>query len=166
MRAALPGQLLPRGIAVRLFSCPKCRCVLFFENTVCTQCSQAVGYAPELAQLVALPKNGGGDKPFQVKQGGKKPALYSRCQTFLEHDACNWLVSSADHQPLCRSCRLTEPNPELTTSENRAAWFEIEQAKRRLLYTLDRLGLPVVTEREDASAGLLFRFQRGTDEHR
>jgi hypothetical protein len=149
---------------MQLFSCPKCNQVLFFENTVCVHCGQAVGYAPELARLVALPAGGGG-APFQVRAAGSKPKSYRKCDNFVQHDACNWLVSGADDQKLCRSCRLTEPNPELTSSENRGPWLEIEHAKRRLLYTFDRLGLVVVSKTEDAAAGLSFRFQRGTDEH-
>jgi hypothetical protein len=149
---------------VKLFSCPKCSGVLFFENTVCTACEQPVGYAPELARLVALPANGAAGQPFSVPVAGSKPVQYSSCGNFVQHDACNWLVRNDDNQPLCRSCRLTEPNAELTNDENRAAWLEVERAKRRLLYTLHQLGLPVVTKQEDAAAGLLFRFQRGTDQ--
>lgn len=150
---------------MQLFSCPQCDQVLFFENTACTHCGQSVGYAPETARLIALTDKAGRGAPFQVRAAGSKTVSYQKCENFLQHHACNWLVRSDEGQPLCRSCRLTEPNPELTSSENRDPWLEIERAKRRLLYTLDRLGLPVVPKREDAVVGLSFRFLRGTNEH-
>jgi hypothetical protein len=158
-----PGNLSP-GQTMQLFSCPKCSQVLFFENTTCTTCGQAVGYAPEMARLVAVPAEGSSGAPFQLGLDGSKPASYAKCENFVQQDACNWLVHGGDQQTACRSCRLTEPNPELTTEENREPWLEIERAKRRLIYGLDRLGLPVRSKREDAVSGLTFRFQRGTEE--
>src|SRR5690606_30510908 len=54
--------------------------------------------------------------------------------------------------------------PDLSDPDNRKAWVELEAAKRRLLYTLRALELPVLTQLEDADAGLSFQFLRGTEE--
>ena len=43
---------------------------------------------------------------------------------------------------LCSACQLTETIPDLSVAGNREKWARLEAAKRRLLYTLDRLGLP------------------------
>jgi hypothetical protein len=73
-------------------------------------------------------------------------------------------VSAADGTDLCRSCRLTGTVPDLSDAKSRAAWADIERAKRRLLYTLYSLGLPVVSKANDASGGVQFDFRLGTDE--
>jgi hypothetical protein len=149
---------------VRLFSCPKCDRVLFFENTVCTSCGQYVGYSVEAGALVAVPTDPEqASKPFLAPAPGARSMRYRKCKNFTELDACNWLVSASEEQVYCRSCRLTEVIPDLGDPKNVAALIEIERAKRRLLYTLFALKLPVVSKKEDAAGGLRFEFLRGTD---
>jgi hypothetical protein len=139
--------------------------VLFFENTVCTNCGQHVGYSIEARALVAIPNDTEkAAKPFLAPAPGARRARYSKCKNFSELDTCNWLVSIADGEPYCRSCRLTETVPDLADAGNRAALLKIERAKRRLLYTLFALNLPVVSKKVDAEGGLRFDFLRGTEE--
>lgn len=150
---------------MRLFTCESCKGVLFFENTRCMTCNQPIGYCAEAARLVPLPGEGQGADPARVDvtlPGGKREA-FSRCKNFAEHDTCNWLVRAADDQPYCLSCRLTEIIPDLSNPHNLQAWAKVENAKRRLLYTLRALRLPVASKAQDASAGLSFRFMQGTD---
>jgi hypothetical protein len=150
---------------VKLFSCPRCARVLFFENTVCTNCGQNVGYSVEAQALVAVPADPRKAKgAFSASAPGAGSARYVQCKNYAEQDTCNWLVLASDRQPYCRSCRLTEVVPELSDPDNRAALLKIERAKRRLLYTLFALKLPVVSKREDSTGGLRFDFLRGTDE--
>jgi hypothetical protein len=150
---------------VKLFSCPKCDRVLFFENTLCTNCGQNVGYAVEAQALVAVPADANkASQPFAVSARGARSSRYLKCRNQTELDSCNWLVRVSDNQPYCRSCRLTEVIPDLADPENRTALLEIERAKRRLVYTLLALKLPVVSKQEDPEAGLRFDFRRGTAE--
>src|SRR3954471_4181695 len=112
-------------------------------------CDQPIGYCAEAANLVVLPKVAA-DAPAEVSvevtvPGGKRET-FLKCKNFTEHDSCNWLVRAADNQPYCLSCRLTEIIPDLTDPKNRQAWAEVESAKRRLLYTLRALRLPVLTK--------------------
>jgi hypothetical protein len=150
---------------VKLFSCQQCSQVLFFENTVCTECGQPVAYSVEAQALVGLPRDETkAAQPFKVKLPKGKSALFSKCKNFIEHDACNWLVAAADHDPYCRSCRLTEEIPNLNDAGDKTAWLEIERAKRRMLYSLYAMKLPVVSKAEDPVNGVRFRFLRGTPE--
>jgi hypothetical protein len=152
---------------VRLFSCESCRGVLFFENSRCTSCNRPVGYAPEAAKLVPLPESEpapAAGVTVEVGMPGGKREKFSKCKNFSEHDTCNWLVRTAENQPYCRSCRLTEVIPDLTDAKNQQAWAEVESAKRRLLYTLHALRLPLLGKAENAQAGLSFRFMAGTPE--
>jgi hypothetical protein len=150
---------------VKLFSCQRCEHVLFFENTVCTSCGTPCAYAPESESLVAVPGGDGADT-FDVElPTPERHAVYRKCKNFIEHDACNWLVSAADGTELCRSCRLTGTIPDLSDAKSRAAWVDIERAKRRLLYSLYALGLPVASKVDDPSGGVQFDFRLGTEEN-
>jgi hypothetical protein len=74
---------------------------------------------------------------------------------------------SPDGQPdagYCASCALSEVIPDLSVAANDAAWRRIEAAKRRLLYTLHALGLPVESRADNARHGLAFRFLKGSDD--
>ncbi|HRQ48805.1 MAG TPA: putative zinc-binding metallopeptidase, partial [Rhodocyclaceae bacterium] len=57
----------------------------------------------------------------------------------------------------CRSCRLNRTIPDLGVAGNKDLWQSLETEKRRLVFTLLRLGLPVVPRNRDAS-GLEFDF--------
>ena len=64
-----------------------------------------------------------------------------------------------DANPLCVSCRLTRVIPDLEKNENRQAWYRLEVAKRRLIFTLLQLRLPIVARDEDPEGGLAFEFK-------
>jgi hypothetical protein len=83
--------------------------------------------------------------------------LVQKCQNYVVENICNrCYVLETEHpaQPdgaipapnaverLCSACQLTETIPDLTVAGNREKWARLEAAKRRVLYTLDRLGLP------------------------
>lgn len=128
---------------MKLFSCDNCHQTLYFESSRCVNCGLAVGYIPESAELVTL-------KDHWVCRNGR------------EHDACNWLVPRGGAAEFCVSCALSEVIPDLSDPYNDQAWRRIEAAKRRLLYTLFALKLPVVSRAVDEQSGLAFRFLKGT----
>lgn len=65
---------------------------------------------------------------------------YVKCRNRDDYDACNWMVL-AGTGAYCRSCRLNEVVPDLTDPRRVRLWYLVEQAKRRLLFTLLDLGL-------------------------
>jgi hypothetical protein len=67
-------------------------------------------------------------------------------------------VPADDANPLCRSCRLTRVIPDLGVPGNKAAWFRLEAAKRRLVYSLLYLGVPLEGKIEHPQRGLAFEF--------
>jgi hypothetical protein len=150
--------------AVKLFSCDNCQQVLFFENNRCMNCGMTVGYCVELARIVSLQHQTGSShgavyEVFFPNQGLRH---YRQCKNASDHDACNWLVPAEQNQPFCNSCRLTEIAPDLNDPNNRTAWAGIEAAKRRLLYTLYALKLPLSSRQEWPGEGVAFQFLRGT----
>jgi hypothetical protein len=83
---------------------------------------------------------------------------YRLCANFDQVSVCNWVVSADDPEGLCRSCRLTRVIPDLSSERNRIGWFRLEVAKRRTLYTLLGLGLPIDPKHGDGGSGLAFEF--------
>lgn len=130
---------------MKKFQCDVCNGPLFFENSLCSHCELPVGYFPDRGTMMTLK----GDSP-------------RRCRNFEVENVCNWMVAADDPNPYCLSCRLTRVIPDLTQPDNRALWYRTEAAKRRLIYTLLELGLPVISKEVDAEAGLAFEFLADT----
>jgi hypothetical protein len=131
------------------FQCDACNGVLFFENSECTGCNQPVGYFPDRGVMKTL-----------------RGDTHRRCVNFETENVCNWTVAADDTEAYCVSCRLTQLIPDLSQPQNHELWHRTEVAKRRLLYTLLDLGLPVVGKNVDAVQGLAFEFRAdapGTD---
>jgi hypothetical protein len=63
-----------------------------------------------------------------------------------------------DADELCRACRLNGENAAMATPELRDGWLMLEAAKRRLMYSLLSLRLPLDSRREHPEGGLEFRF--------
>ena len=150
---------------MKLFSCDNCQQVLFFENSRCMNCGMNVGYCLELAKIVSLQRQTGSalGAVCEVFFPGQGLRLYRQCKNARDHDACNWLVPAESRQPFCKSCALTEIAPDLSDPGNRIAWAGIEAAKRRLLYTLFALKLPLSSRQEWPDEGVAFHFLRSTD---
>ncbi len=100
---------------------------LFFENSYCYACSRSIGFDPAVLAMV----------PAEDGSGSQRRA----CGNRRRYEVCNWWVSDASSSDLCRSCRLNAVIPNLDQPENLERWAKLEQAKRRLLYTLLDLGL-------------------------
>ena len=67
-------------------------------------------------------------------------------------------IPASDPQALCQSCRLTRVISDLSQPGNKEAWYQLEVAKRRLVYSLTALGLPVLNKEDDPEQGLVFEF--------
>jgi hypothetical protein len=149
---------------MKLFACDNCQQTLFFENSRCVNCGEALGYVPEAAALVTL-RNPVADVEgtFDVALSGEPTRRCRQCRNTREHDACNWLVPADSEADYCASCALSEVIPDLSDPYNDQVWRRIEAAKRRLLYTLLALKLPVAPRDADGH-GLAFRFMKGTEE--
>jgi hypothetical protein len=116
---------------------------LFFENVRCLQCQREVGYSPDLGAMLALDPEA------------------KKCRNYVSENVCNWLVARDDGQPFCVACRLNETIPNIAQPENRLYWARIEAAKRRLVYSLLHLGLPLQPQSVDPEGGLAFAFLAG-----
>ena len=154
---------------MRIFHCDHCGRPVFFENTFCGNCGHKLAYLPDLKVVASLDPAGGGaantSPPTEaVPELWTSPVpratgrVYRLCGNYTKYNVCNWAVPAEDRNPLCRSCRLTTVIPDLSLSGNQNAWWRLEAAKRRLVYSLMEFGLPLRTRAEDSASGLAFRF--------
>lgn len=146
---------------MKVFHCTHCDNLVFFENATCVRCQRTLAYLQDrelIGALDPLP-----DGRWQCTIGGQQP-VYRLCDNYTRENVCNWAIPEEDTHSLCYSCRFTLLLPDLGQPTNRAAWYKLEVAKRRLLYTLVRLGCPPVNKEDDAEKGLAFAFLADTSE--
>lgn len=134
---------------MKVFHCDHCDHVAFYENVQCVKCGHALAYLPDLGVVGSLDLNA--DKvawrsPLP-RAAGKE---YRLCRNYTDQHVCNWAIDAKSEEQLCRSCQLTRAIPDLTKLEHHQAWYKLEVAKRRLVYTLLALDLPL--------DGLVFEF--------
>jgi hypothetical protein len=98
---------------MRAFTCPVCRHLVTFESTECLHCGTALAFDWGAREIVRL-----------------DGACANR-----DLIACN-----GEGAGLCAACRLTRTRP---TDDAIAEWATAEAAKRRLVFELLELGLPV-----------------------
>lgn len=138
---------------MKLFTCDHCGSTVYFENAVCENCGHALGFDPRHDALVSLNAENG---------HWTSPALPGEQFVFCAnavHGACNWLVPVAPGGDVyCAACRHNETIPSIDDPTHLALWQTMERAKKRLFYSLIRLGLPLQTRNEDPVHGLAFRF--------
>ena len=144
---------------MRLFTCQNCGQMLHFENVVCMRCGMTLGFLPGPLTLSALELRG--DRWLARADGGE----WRQCAN-LAQAHCNWMVPVDSAEPHCPSCALDRTIPDLDVPGNPERWQAIETAKRRLVYALNRFGLPIAHPGDGAGEGLVFDFlaDAGPDE--
>jgi hypothetical protein len=142
---------------MKVFHCDHCRQLVFFENTQCMACGHLLAFVPHLMVVASLDPDGADGTEWTSPLPAAAGRRYRLCANYRDRQVCNWVVDAGDEQALCESCRLTRVIPDLSVEGYHAAWYRLEAAKRRLLYTLMKLGLSF-----DANGGeqppLVFQF--------
>jgi hypothetical protein len=117
---------------VRAFSCPVCRRLVTFGSHRCLHSDTPLAFDWTVREIVEL----------------ESPA--DRCANH-ELAGCNWLAPGGG---LCFGCRLTRTRPGDDDGAGLGGFLRAEEAKRRLLFELGELGLPVegFAEREGGLA--------------
>jgi hypothetical protein len=114
-----------------------------FENTRCLSCGSALGYSVTAGRVVVLLDVGGAPGHLPPARDGVMPPVERRCAN-AGLAACHWLAGEDVPSGLCLCCRLTRTRPRDDDVEALAAFAKTEAAKRRLVYQLLDLRLPVV----------------------
>ncbi|HDZ33281.1 MAG TPA: hypothetical protein ENH67_10445 [Pseudoalteromonas sp.] len=153
----------------------KCNCteqlILFFESSHCLACGRTVGIGDEFDQV----------EPYEIdEQSGlfykaeAPDVFYKKCDNNAQYHVCNGMVNLDTFIPvadkdevLCFSCRFNETVPDLSIIGHIPLWKKMETAKRRALYTLKSLSLPLNTIIQEPESGLSFDFitDRNVSDH-
>jgi hypothetical protein len=126
---------------MKVFSCV-CEQLVFFESVTCIRCNRSLAFLPDRGTMTAM----------------EAEPRYRPCRNYREHAVCNWAVPVDEPDEYCLSCRLNHTIPDLGEPGAKEAWHRLEIAKRRLVYTLLALDLPVDGKAEDPERGLAFSF--------
>ena len=122
---------------MRSFNC-SCGNRVYFENDRCFACGRELAFDVENLTL----------RPVEADD--------KHCANRALLNTCNWLVS-APADTFCKACAFNEIVPDLSDQRRVKLYYEVEKAKRRLLFTLFSLGLPVEGRAERAD-GLAFHI--------
>jgi hypothetical protein len=146
---------------MKTFHCSHCQNLVFFENIRCLNCGRSLAFLPDRRLMAALTPAENG--LWQAEIPWAEPHPYRLCANYDQVSVCNWVVAAEDSSDFCRSCRLNRIIPDLSWERNRLAWFRLEVAKRRMLYTLLGLDLPI-EPKDGHNGGLAFEFlENSTD---
>jgi hypothetical protein len=153
---------------MKIFHCNHCQHLVFFESFQCVSCGRSLAYLPDLRMIGSLEPAGppvpDGAAHWKSPVAGTLGRVYRRCSNYDLENVCNWAVTAEDGNLLCLSCRLTKVIPDLSLPGNKEAWYRMETAKRRLVYSLLSLDLPVEPKRSGPGGysgddqGLVFEF--------
>lgn len=124
---------------MRTFKCGACGHTVYFGNVQCLNCGNLLGFNPDRMDMVALAPG-----PDKLLHDVKRPtgAAVAYCANEA-HGVCNWVVRAGAGSGLCRACELNRTIPNLADPRNVRAWGHFERAKKRLIYSLLRFGLPI-----------------------
>jgi hypothetical protein len=135
---------------MRTFACEVCAAQVAFENVSCLTCGSALAFSVSARRVVVLRVNPSGTPEY--RPDGNGPVERPCANELLA--ACNWLAPEGAANGLCLSCRLTRTRPDDGDFDGLASFIRAEAAKRRLVYQLLDLGLPVRPWMDDAERGL------------
>lgn len=146
---------------MKIFHCQSCGQVVYFENTQCLSCGGSLGFLPDRFLISSLEP--AGDDRWRPLAIQSRTHRYRMCQNYSREQVCNWMLPADSQENFCDACRLNQTIPDLTVSGNRLLWQRLETGKRRLVYSLLRLGLPLISKQQDPEAGLAFAFLADTE---
>ena len=136
---------------MKRFSC-RCGEQVFFENTECLACGTVLGFDPAARDMLSPADH---DGAWVTDGQGRR---FQHCRNRLDFHNCNWLVPEGDGDEWCAACRLNRTIPNLDRVGSRQRWAKLEQAKRRLVFGLLALGLPLEAPLVGFPGGLCFDF--------
>lgn len=135
---------------MKIFECGHCSYPLYFENNQCDNCRHICGYRDvDRKMLTFNPAN-------EILISDRESIAYKYCKN-KEHEVCNWLLEEDDEHDYCSACQLNRTIPNLSAKKNFRKWQNLELAKHRLVYQLQKIGLDLPSKMVN-NDGLCFDF--------
>ena len=139
---------------MKRFNC-YCGNSVFFEQTNCDRCGKTLGFDFNSMKMIPLSKNGS----LLIDSASKK--TYKKCTNWTEFNVCNWVLEDSSKNDLCFACQFNRVIPNQSADNapvNNLRWLRLEKAKKRLIFSLARIGLPLKNGWGSSVEGLLFDF--------
>ncbi|MEQ9301902.1 MAG: putative zinc-binding peptidase [Cyclobacteriaceae bacterium] len=135
---------------MKIFECGHCQYPLYFENSSCENCNHLSGYRDTDRKMLTF------DPLRSTLISDREQIEYRYCSN-QQYGVCNWLVEKDDHNQYCSACQLNRTVPNLSEQENFERWRNLEVAKHRLIYQLQKIGLALPSKMTE-NDGLCFDF--------
>jgi len=135
---------------MKIFQCGHCDHSVFFENYTCENCGHLSGFRDQDRTMLTF-------KPHSDSLVSDRESItYKYCKN-KEYNVCNWIIEKSDPEEFCQACQLNRTIPNLSDIENFEKWRHLEIAKHRLIYQLQKIGLPLPSKMK-VEEGLCFDF--------
>jgi len=145
---------------LRTYTC-HCGNILYFDNTLCLQCGRSLGFDPGQLRIIALDEK----SPGVFQAADSISTTYRKCENYHVANVCNWLLHDNEQEKYCIACEMNSIIPNLSSTQNHQHWLKLEKAKRRLIYTLLSLHLPIMSFKANPEHGLAFRFMEDVKQY-
>ena len=143
---------------MRKFYC-SCGQLVFFGSHQCVSCGLLIGFDPDKMEMHSLTETSQGLMVQKTQANFEfDPAQFEFCSNHNEQGVCNWLRPANLSNSLCEGCQFNRTIVSLDKQENLGRWKQFEIAKKRLLYTLKALRLPLSNGLDHPEDGLMFDF--------
>lgn len=135
---------------MKIFQCDHCGHSLFFENYNCENCGNYSGYNDITQSMFTF------DTRSEALVSPFDNLAYKYCKN-KEYEACNWLLEKSNPQDFCNACQLNRTIPDLHIDGNIEKWRKLENAKHRLVYQLQKIGVELPSKLQHPD-GICFDF--------
>lgn len=142
---------------MKTFAC-QCGNTLHFENSRCVSCGRDVGWCPSCKGMRSFTPT---ETPAYTCDHCQASTV--QCTNYRDFQVCNQMVAVTttweEAPAYCSCCALNRTIPDLSIPGNQEKWYQLETAKRRLLYNLDLLDLPYASVFDGFELPLTFEFK-------
>jgi len=135
---------------MKIFQCGHCEHPLFFEDYACENCGHLSGYRDSDRIMLTF------DPSRSNLISDREKIDYKYCKN-NQHNVCNWIIEKESRLDYCNACQLNRTIPNLNDGTNFLKWKNLERAKHRLVYQLQKIGLNLISKMDDEN-GLCFDF--------
>ncbi len=135
---------------MKIFQCGHCNYPLYFENQSCENCGHLTGYRDADRTMITF------DPSRTLLVSDQEQIEYKFCKN-KAFGVCNWVIEINDPHEYCRACQLNRTIPNLREKSNFDKWRNLEIAKHRLIYKLQKIGLTLLSKNK-LEEGFCFDF--------
>lgn len=136
---------------MKIFQCGHCSHPLFFENYKCENCGHLSGFRDQDRMMLTFNPN------HNQLVSDRERIVYKYCKN-IDYGVCNWLIEVDSLEEYCHACQLNRTIPNLSDDKNFPMWQNLEVAKHRLVYQLQKIGLDLPNKMDNDETGLCFDF--------